>query len=116
MDYIHIENLRVRGKHGVTHKERNVEQEFEINLRLAVGSTQRAAHSDQLKDAVDYSPIKKMIVRVVEERSFYLIEKLAEVLAAEILSDERIESVELTIKKPEVWASGVPGLTIVRER
>jgi len=116
MDYIHIDNLKVRGKHGVSARERSAEQEFEISLRLGVGSTLMAAHSGKLGDAVDYQPIKEMIERTIGERSFYLIETLAEVLAADILADERIQTLELTIHKPEVWKSGVPGLTIARER
>jgi len=116
MDYIHIDKLIVRGRHGVGEQERKVEQEFEVSLRLAVGDTRVAAQSQKLSDAVDYQPIKDLIVEIVEGKSFYLIETLAETIAQKILKDIRIKSLELTIKKPEVWESGVPGLTIMRGR
>ncbi len=116
MDSIHIDKLVVRGKHGVGAQERAVEQEFELALRLGVGDTSVAAQSQQLSDAVDYQPIKMMIMSVIEGKSFFLIEALAETIAQNILKDKRIRTVELTIKKPEVWESGVPGLTIVREQ
>jgi FolB domain-containing protein len=116
MDYIHIDKLVVRGRHGVMDRERKVEQEFEITLRLGVGDTTVAARSEKLDDAVDYAPIKDKIVSIIEGRSFYLIEKLADTIATEVMKDTRIQTLELTIRKPEVWGSGVPGLTIVRAR
>ncbi len=116
MDSIFIEKLIVKGSHGVSARERKVEQEFEISFRLAVGDTSKAAKSQKLKDAVDYQPIKDMIVEVIEGKSYFLIETLAETIVQNILKDKRIKSLEFTIKKPEVWESGVPGLTIVRTR
>ena len=115
MDFIHIDNLALRGKHGVMPRERVVEQEFLISLKLGVGDTLTAAQSHKLKDAVDYGPIKEKIIVVVEGRSFYLIETLAQTIADEILKDKRIQTLELTIRKPEVWDNGTPGLTIVRK-
>lgn len=97
-------------------RERKVEQEFEISLMLEVENTAKAAKSQRLQDAVDYQPIKEMIVQVIGGKSFYLIETLADTIAQNVLQDERIQSLTLTIKKPEVWGSGVPGLTITRSR
>jgi dihydroneopterin aldolase len=116
MDYIHIKNLRLHGKHGVYEEERKVEQEFELHLTLGVGDTSRAAKSCELVDAVDYVPIKHEIQKIVQEKSFYLIETLAETIARRVMEDTRIQTLELTINKPEVWDHGVPGLTIVRTK
>lgn len=116
MDYIHIDNLVVRGKHGVMPRERKVEQEFRIDLKLGVGSAAKAAKSHKLGDAVDYQPVKEIIVAIIEGNNFYLIETLAETIATAVLKDKRIKTLELTIRKPEVWDNGVPGLTIVRKR
>ena len=116
MDYIHINNFKIKGKHGVYEEERKVEQEFELELRLGVGDTRAAAQSGNLSDAVDYVPMKQEIEKIVTENNFYLIETLAETIAKKIMEDTRIQTLELTIKKPEVWNNCVPGLTIFRER
>ena len=116
MDYIHIDKLVVRGKHGVMDRERKVEQEFEISLRLGVGDTSAAAKSHKIADAVDYAPVRDSIVSIIETHSYFLIETLADTIATEVLKDKRIKTLELTIKKPEVWDNGVPGLTIVRSQ
>ena len=113
MDYIFIEGLRVAGKHGVGEAERKVEQEFEISAKMGV-DTLRAAQSDKLEDALDYSPVKKKIIEVIQTNSFYLIEKLADTLCQEILKDKRIRTIELTVKKVAIWSNGVPGVTITR--
>lgn len=113
MDYIFIEGLKVNGKHGVMAHERVVEQEFQIDVKMEVDTT-AAAQSDNLPDALDYSPVKEKIIEVIQTNSFYLIEKLAETIVVEILNDTRIGEVELTIRKTAVWDNGVPGITITR--
>ncbi len=112
-DCIFIEGLRVAGKHGVGEAERKVEQEFEIWVRMEVDTT-RAALSDKLEDALDYAPIKEKIIEVIQGKSFYLIERLADTLCVQILQDKRVTLVELTIKKVAIWSNGVPGVTITR--
>ncbi|MEI6864066.1 MAG: dihydroneopterin aldolase [Candidatus Adlerbacteria bacterium] len=116
MDYIHLNNLKIRGKHGVYEEERKVEQEFELHLKLGVGDTSAAAQSCELTDAVDYVPIKAEIEKIVKEKSFYLIETLADTISKKVMEDPRIQTLELTINKPEVWSNVVPGLTIFRSR
>ena len=101
------------GKHGVGEAERKVEQEFEIWAKMEVDTAQ-AAQSDELEDALDYAPVRDTIVRVIQTKSFYLIEKLADTLCREILKDKRIRTIELTVKKVAIWTNGVPGVTVVR--
>nr|AIA13809.1 Dihydroneopterin aldolase [uncultured bacterium]AIA13899.1 Dihydroneopterin aldolase [uncultured bacterium]AIA14248.1 Dihydroneopterin aldolase [uncultured bacterium] len=113
MDYIHIDKLVLRGKHGHYERERRVEQEFEVWVKLGI-ETATAGASDKLPDTLDYDEVKTIIQTVVDGSSRYLIEKLAEDMAHKILEDKRVMSIELTIKKPEVWDNGVPGITVVR--
>lgn len=113
MDYIFIEGLKINGKHGVMDHERKLEQEFEISATLGC-DTAKPGESDDLNDALDYAPVRDTIVRVVQGNSFYLIEKLGEVICQEILKDKRIGSIELTVRKTAVWDNGVPGVRMTR--
>ena len=113
MDYIHIEDLKVRGKHGVMDIERRLEQEFEVSVKIEV-DTAPAVKSDNLADALDYAPVKDTIINIIQSENFYLIEKLADTIASELLKDKRIVKVELSIRKTGVWNNGVPGVTIMR--
>jgi len=113
MDYIFIEDLKVRGKHGVMDIERKIEQEFALSLRMQF-DTKAAAASDNLADTLDYQPIKEMIIKIVKENNFFLIEKLAETICKEILKDKRVAQIEFTVRKTAIWDNGIPGITITR--
>lgn len=115
MDYITIDNLFFRGKHGVYAAERKVEQEFQISLRLGFDAAKSAA-SDNLADTVDYDEVKREVREVIEGGSRYLIESLAEDITARVFKDARIQSVEVSIQKTAVWDNGVPGVIIVRTK
>ncbi len=115
MDYVHIDSLSFSGKHGVYANERRVEQEFVVSLRLGVDAKE-AGKSDDLSDTVDYQKVKDIVAEIIEGGSRFLIEKLAEEIAARILKDARVQSVEVTIKKTAVWDNGIPGVTISRSR
>ena len=113
MDRIFIENLSFFGKHGVSEKERSLEQEFLIDITVETDASSAAA-SDDLTDTVDYSALAAIAKEVVEANSFFLIEKLAERIVSRILEDARILKVEVTVRKPAVLANGVPGVKIAR--
>lgn len=115
MDYVHIEGLTLHGKHGVKAQERVDGHVFDIKVVLGVDTT-KAAGSDNIKDAVDYSPVKRLIEEVVTTHSYHLLEKLASVIIERIFEDPKILSVEFTIKKPQVWQNGTPGVTVFRAR
>lgn len=113
MDYLHIDSLLLKGKHGAYAPERSVEQEFAVSVRLGV-EIPRVGKIDQLQDTVDYGVVRNTIRSVIEGESRYLIETLAEDIASQVLKDPRIRTIELTIKKNTVWDNGIPGVTITR--
>ena len=115
MDYILIDNLHFSGKHGVYEKERAVEQEFLVSLRLGF-DTHPSAQTDALADTLDYSEAKRIVERVITGGSCYLVERLADQIAQALLRDPRVLSAEVSIRKVAVWQNGVPGVTVVRTR
>lgn len=115
MDRVFINGISVYGKHGVHESERQNEQEFIVDI-AAQFDTRKAAASDDLNDTVDYMPFAQMITQVVQQHSFYLIERLAERIAERVLEDTRIQEVNVTVKKPAALTNGLPGVTIVRTR
>lgn len=115
MDKIFIQNLSVRGKHGVPDAEREQSQEFILDISIDF-DTRAAAASDELKDTVDYSHFRNAAKEVVEKSSFKLLEKLADAVAQKVLEDTRIAEVSVSIRKTEMYNDCVPGITIVRSR
>jgi len=115
MDKIFIQNLAIRGKHGVQPEERMNAQEFVLDILVGF-DTRKAAASDNLEDTIDYDFFRNSAKAIVEGESFHLIEKLADTVAQKILEDARIYTVSVTIRKTEMYPDAVPGITAVRTR
>lgn len=115
MDTIFIRDLSLRGKHGVSDKERSKEQEFLVDISIDF-DTRKAAASDELADTVDYAFFRRVAKEVIEDSSFHLLEKLADAVAQKILGDSRIKRVSVTVRKTEMYDDCRPGVTVVRKR
>jgi dihydroneopterin aldolase len=115
MDYIHIDGLRIAGKHGHYVRERRGTQDFEVSIKVAV-DVAKAGKSDKLRDSINYADLKAIIEGVFAAAPRYLLEKLAEDITKQVLKDKRAKEVTITIKKLAIWKNGVPGVTIVRKQ
>ena len=115
MDSIFIKDLALRGKHGVGDEERSREQGFLLDIAIDF-DTRNAAASDDIRDTVDYGPIRAAARVVVEKESFHLLEKLADAVARKVLDDVRIARVSVSIRKTEMYKDCTPGVTVIRTR
>ena len=116
MDRTYIRDLALRCFIGVFPEERREKQDVVINVVLECDH-RPAARSDRLEDAVDYKALKKQIVALVEASQFYLVEALADRIAASCLENPRVARVTVTVDKPGAlrFARSV-GVEITRER
>jgi dihydroneopterin aldolase len=99
MDGIILTGLRARGRHGCLPAERELGQEFVIDVALGLDVRPAAANDDLLR-TVDYGALADRLVAVVEGEPVNLIETLAERLAALCLGQPQVEEVEVTVHKP----------------
>lgn len=99
LDKILIRNLRARCIVGIFPDERSQKQDVVINMTL-YADLQEAGASDRIEDTVDYKDVKQAVFALVEESSFYLVERLAEAVAQAALTYDGVERVEVTIDKP----------------
>ena len=83
---------------GVTAEERTIKQRLSIDVELWVDSA-KAAKTDSLRDALDYSKVAVLVMEVCGSRDFHLIETLAELLAAEILRGFPTPQVRILVRK-----------------
>jgi len=98
-DRIEIRDLRVVGVHGVLPEERERAQPFSLDI-VAWIDTAAAQRSDALADTVDYGALAQSAAEVVTQRSYQLLEALAGRLAdALLITDGRLEAVEVTVRK-----------------
>jgi dihydroneopterin aldolase len=83
---------------GVTTEERTIKQRLSIDVELWVDSA-KAARTDSIKDALDYSKVAVLVMEVCNSRHFHLIETLAELLASRILENFGTPQVRVLVRK-----------------
>jgi 7,8-dihydroneopterin aldolase/epimerase/oxygenase len=98
MDKIVISAIDCVAAIGVTPEERTIRQRLSIDIEIFVDSA-KAARTDSLKDAIDYSKIATLVMQVCGSRDFHLIETLAELLASRILVDFPTPQVRVLVRK-----------------
>ncbi len=99
MDKIYIRDLMVRCIVGINDDERTNRQDVLFNIVLSVDLAPAGA-SDDFNDTVDYRAIKKEVIAMAEGSSFFLIEALAERVAALCLARAGVARVRVTVDKP----------------
>lgn len=99
-DEITLTGVRAFGYHGVYADEKRDGQEFVVDAALSM-SLRRAAETDDVTDTVHYGELAERIVALVEGEPVDLLETLAQRIADDVLTDERVASVRITVHKPK---------------
>ena len=115
-DKILIKDLLIRGIIGIHEWEREKKQDILINIVMEA-DCRPAGISDDFHDAVDYRAVTKKVLALVETSTFFLVEKLAEEVAAICLDDDRVEVARVRVEKPgAVRFSRSVGVEVERRR
>lgn len=106
-DRIGLKGMVFYAHHGVFPAENEFGQPFSVDLDLYL-DLKPAGRSDNLAEGVDYSQVYEVVRKLVTQRTFSLIEALAEAIAASILQGfPRVMEVAVRVRKPQV---PLPGL------
>lgn len=116
MDKISIRDLTVRCIIGLEEHERRERQDVLINVDVWADLSDAIEHDD-VKRGLDYKQLNKQIIKLAEDSSYFLVERLAEEIARCCLSFERVYGVRVSVEKPGAlrFARSV-GVEIYRER
>jgi dihydroneopterin aldolase len=98
-DRIELRGLRVRGHHGVFDHERRDGQDFVVDITAWLDLT-AAAGSDDLADTLDYGALATRAADIVAGPPRNLIESVAGAIADDVMTDDRVDAVEVTVHKP----------------
>lgn len=112
MDTVFIENYVLEAKHGYYKEEHSKKQKFIVSVFVHL-DTKKSGITDDLHETLNYETIRMYIHDVLMESPHNLVESLAEEIAERLLK-HKITSVEVEIKKPDVWSDSVPGVKILR--
>ncbi len=98
MDKIKISDLEVHYHVGVPDEERAKPQRLLLTIEIA-HDFDTAALTDRVVKTIDYFAVTQFLLKFGEQRSWKLIENLAENLADEILLEFKPRSVSVEVKK-----------------
>lgn len=116
MDKVFVEQLEIDAIIGIYDRERNHKQKviFDIELYCDI---KPAAESDNIDDALNYKTLSDELIELVGNSQCLLIESLAELVAAHILANHRVEWLKLRLNKPDALdGSTNVGVEIERRR
>ncbi|HET7399458.1 MAG TPA: 2-amino-4-hydroxy-6-hydroxymethyldihydropteridine diphosphokinase [Intrasporangium sp.] len=99
-DRIVLEGVRARGHHGVLADEKRDGQTFVVDVVLELDLS-RPGRSDDLGATVNYAEVAAAVVARITGPSVDLIERLAELIADDVLLHELVAAVEVVVHKPE---------------
>lgn len=95
-----MRGLKVRGRHGVFDHERLNGQNFVVDITVWIDLA-RAAASDELADTYDYGALAQLAYDIVGGTPRNLIETVGADIAEQVIADERVHAVEVTVHKPQ---------------
>jgi dihydroneopterin aldolase len=104
---IRIKNAVFYAYHGVMQDEQNLGGKFECDVEMAYDFSAAAA-TDSLTKTIDYEQVYSVIQHTVLEKKYYLLEALAETIAASLLKAfGGIERITVRVRKPHPPVRGV---------
>jgi FolB domain-containing protein len=116
MDRIIISDLSARCVLGIGDEERREKQDVIANIVL-FADLREAGQTDRFENALDYRELKKRVLRLIESSNFFLVEALAEAIAAVCLENGKVITAQVRVDKPMAlrFARSV-GVEITRTR
>ena len=95
---IRLEGIRFRARHGASRAERDLPQDFVVNLDVTL-PTSALPRTDTRARVFDYDKLASLVVDEGTTVSYKLLETLAERLISRVLADTPAVAVQVQVKK-----------------
>jgi FolB domain-containing protein len=101
---------------GVTKEEQSTRQTIILDIIIHFDA-KKPGLSDSIKDTIDYSDINMHLKKMLDSKSFCLIERIAEEVSGTIMQSYLVNKVEVCVKKPSaIRNADYAAVSIERER
>lgn len=114
MDTIFLSEVKVETKLGVPDWERLKPQTIILDIEIAMPDS-KSCQTDEIVDTIDYGVVVARIRQTLAERSFKLVEALAEHICQIIINEFGAPWVKIKVAKPGIL-SGLKALGVIIER
>ena len=112
-DRILIEGLLCSVHVGVPESERRKRQKVLVDLEIG-SDLRKAGRTDRVEATVDYAAVARDVKRLVEIRSFRLVEAMAAAVAQAVKNHSQVKQVRVRIRKFSVAGTASVGVEITR--
>lgn len=116
MAQIILKDLKFYGFHGVYPEEQVVGTTFKAEISIDIDDDLPGFYTDQLEDTLNYEKIVERVLNIGTTQKYKLIERLAQVMAEEILSFEHVIAVDVTVYKSVTRLTQEPQWIGIRRR
>ncbi len=99
MDIVFIEQLNVITVIGAYEWEQTIQQKLVFDIEMA-WDNRTAAASDNVTDCLSYADVSEAVIQHVSSQNFALVERVAEEVAALLLSRFNSPWVRIKLSKP----------------
>ena len=93
---IKINEIQLFGYHGLYQEEKENGQNFIISLLIDIDYKDK---SDKIENTLDYVDIIDQVKNVFSEKRYNLIETLAVEISENLMTNQKIKSLDISIKK-----------------
>lgn len=114
MDTIFLSEVKVETKLGVPDWERMTPQTILLDMEIAMPHS-NSCKTDAIDDTIDYGQVIVRIRQTLKERSFQLVEALAEHVCQLVMTEFGAPWVKIRVAKPGILP-GVKQLGVIIER
>jgi len=106
MGTVRLVNAVFYAHHGVLKEEHRIGGRYEVDVTMELDFDE-AARTDDLSKTVDYEKIYRLVEDIVTRNTFYLIERLAYLIASAVMEEySSVDAVEVTVRKPNPPVGG----------
>ncbi len=114
-DRVFIHGLCLETQIGIHAYEKPLRQRLVLHLEMTI-KLSVSARSGRIEETVDYRSVAERIQAMIHNRSFALIETVAEAVAALVLTEYPVQAVQVVLEKPgAVRGADRVGVIIERE-
>ena len=98
---IHLSKIECFGKHGIYDNEKDNDQKFLIDIYIKI----QDFSEDNIGNTVNYEEVVDIVIKIVEDESFDLIESLSKNIVKQIFTQYQksnviIHEIRATVHKP----------------
>ncbi len=104
MDTVYLHGFRPLASIGLLEVEKNNQQRLVIDIDVEIDAIHAVVSSQELSHGIDYAVLRQLILHVIEQQHYELIETLIDTICTEVFAKfPAAQNIALSIAKPDIF-------------